>query len=139
MEALEIKYSNFKNCYTSLGNVIALQKDLYELAADNPIADNLFTAGVIKHFELTYETCWKFLKLYLTEKYGADIASTKQIFRACETYKLFPTHITNALITLADARNATTHIYNQILAQEICREIIKYHQIFGYIIETLQN
>lgn len=138
MEDLKKKYNNFKNSYESLGNVIKLQEQLSDMAQQNPVAQDLFTAGVIKHFELAYETGWKFLKQYLLEIYEVDITSPKQVFRACETYQLFPPHITNELITLADARNTTTHIYDQILAQEVCSAITKHYQTFGYILKSIQ-
>jgi|SRR5581483_3726686 len=84
MEILKKKYDNFKNCYESLGNVILVQEQLSTIAAQNPIAQDLFTAGVIKHFELAYETAWKFLKQYLLETYEIDITSPKQVFRSCQ-------------------------------------------------------
>ena len=46
--------------------------------------------------------------------------------------------ITNELITLADARNTTTHIYDQILAQEVCNAIVKHYHIFGKILEIME-
>ena len=135
MEGLENKYNNFKKCYEALGNVIELQEQLEISAASNPIMQNLITAGVIKHFELTYETAWKFLKEYLAKIYNCEALSPKQVFRECEKYKIFSTIIINELITLADARNTTTHIYNQILAQEVCDSIIKHYQVLGQILQ----
>jgi len=89
MEILNKKYDNFKKCYESLGNVIKLQQQLSDIALENPVANDLFNAGVIQHFEITYETAWKFLKQYLLEYYEVDIPSPKQVFRTCETYKIF--------------------------------------------------
>lgn len=138
MEALDHKYNNFRKCYEALGNVIKVQEELNYIALANPIADDLFKAGVIKHFELAYETAWKFLKQYFAEVYHQDFSSPKSVFRACETYRLVPQYIVNELITLADARNTTTHIYDQVLAQEVCDSIVRHHQVFGVIIETIQ-
>jgi hypothetical protein len=47
-------------------------------------------------------------------------------------------YITNELIMLADARNTTTHIYDQVLAQEVCDSIVSHYQVFGIIIEAIQ-
>jgi len=138
MEALNHKYNNFRKCYESLGNVIAVQEELNYIAVANPIADDLFKAGVIKHFELAYETAWKFLKQYLADVYNHEVASPKQVFRACETYRMFPENIVNELIMLADARNTTTHIYDQILAQEVCNSIVSHHLVFGKVIESIK-
>jgi nucleotidyltransferase substrate binding protein (TIGR01987 family) len=135
MEGLDNKYDNFKKCYEALGNVIELQEQLEISAALNPVMQNLITAGVIKHFELTYETAWKFLKEYLAKTYNCEALSPKQVFRECEKYQIFSTIMVNELITLADARNTTTHIYNQILAQEVCDAIVKHYQVLGQILE----
>jgi nucleotidyltransferase substrate binding protein (TIGR01987 family) len=124
-DGLRHKYDNFKKCYESLGKVIQLQEQLELNADSNPIMQDLIIAGVIKHFELAYETAWKFLKEYLAYKYNCEAASPKPIFRECDKYQIFPQRIVNDLITLADARNSTTHIYNQILAQEVCSSIVK--------------
>jgi hypothetical protein len=39
---------------------------------------------------------------------------------------------------LAEARNTTTHIYDQVLAQEVCDSIVSHHQVFGVILEIIQ-
>lgn len=138
MEALERKYNNFKKSYMSLGRAIDVQKQLSAIAAKNTDANDLFISGVIQHFEITYETAWKFLKQYLMEVHDTDIASPKQIFRTCETYRIFPEDMVQELIILSDARNTTTHIYDQVLAQEVCNAIIKHYHTFGEILNHIK-
>lgn len=41
-------------------------------------------------------------------------------------------------ITLAEARNSTTHIYNQILAQEVCSSIVDHYKVFGQILKIIK-
>jgi len=138
VEELNYKYDNFRKCYKSLGNVIALQEQLQIPTTTESVMQDLVTAGVIKHFELTYETAWKFLKVYLANKHNCEALSPKQVFRECEAYRVFPQNMVNELITLADARNTTTHIYNQVLAQEICGSITKHYQVFGEILKIIK-
>lgn len=38
-------------------------------------------ASLIKHFEICYEMCWKYLQSYLKYKHSIEIASPKPIFR----------------------------------------------------------
>lgn len=135
---IKIIYENFKKHYQALCKVIDLHEQLADMASDNPVARDLFNAGVIKHFELAYETGWKFLKEYLAKKYDHVALSPKEIFRSCQSYKMFPQSMLNDLITLADARNETTHIYSQVLAQEVCNSIEKHHQVFGKILEIIK-
>lgn len=139
MEDLTHKYNNFKKCYESLGNIIDLYKQLIDtVPEDDFVAQDLFNGGMIKHFELAYETGWKFLKEYLSEKYDHEALSPKTVFRACDVYKIFPQTMVNELITLADARNSTSHIYSQVIAQEVCNSIEKHYQVFGKILEIIK-
>lgn len=98
MDPLKRKYDNLKQRYENLGKAITMQEQLQNIAKENIDAKNLFLAGVIQHFELAYETAWKFLKQYLTENHGSTAASPKQIFRECEPYRLFPQNVVNELI-----------------------------------------
>jgi nucleotidyltransferase substrate binding protein (TIGR01987 family) len=138
MQELEHKYDNFKKIYEALNRAIQTQKKLEISAASNPVMQDLITAGVIKHFELAYETAWKFLKEYLSYKYDCKETSPKPIFRECHKYQIFPESMVNDLIILAEARNSTTHIYNQILAQEVCSSITDHYKVFGQILKIVE-
>ena len=54
METLGIKHNNFKKSYESLGRVIAVQKQLSDIASKNADANDLFISGIIQHFEIAY-------------------------------------------------------------------------------------
>lgn len=135
MDNLKRKYDNFKKCYDNLGKAITTQTRLRIISPEDKDIQEVVLAGVIQHFKLAYETAWKFLKHYLADIHGSNAASPKQVFRECETYRLFSNKITNDLITLADARNTTTHIYDQILAQEVCNSITKHYHAFEAILK----
>ena len=134
---LHHKYDNFKQCYETFGEIIQLQEQSQLDSTLSPIMQSLISAGVIKHFEITYETAWKFLKEYLEYKYDCEALSPKQIFRECEKYRIFPQRMVNDLITLSDARNTTTHIYNRILAQEVCDAVMKHYAVLGQILKII--
>jgi nucleotidyltransferase substrate binding protein (TIGR01987 family) len=141
MEKLNRKYENCKNSYEALGKIIITLNEIEAMPLNNSLPQNLIeaiNAGVVKNFELTYETGWKFLKEYLFIIHNREILSPKAVFRACEELELFPQSILNELITLADARNETTHIYSKILAQEVCNSIEKHYQVFGKILEIIK-
>lgn len=140
MESLDRKYENFKKCYETLGKAINTQNELENMSLNESVQNLLETvnAGVIKHFELAYETGWKFLKEYLFITYNKEALSPKAVFRMCEELGLFSQNILNELITLADARNETTHIYSKILAQEVCDSIEKHYEVFGKILDAIK-
>jgi len=141
MESVILKYENFRKCYEALGKAIKTQNEVEAMSSDNQAIQNLLeavNAGVVKHFELSYETGWKFLKEYLFIVYDREVSSPKAVFRTCEELGLFSQNILNELITLADARNETTHIYNRMLAQEVCNSIEKHYEVFGKILEMIK-
>ena len=138
IESLHTKYENLKKCYTAWGKRINTQYELETLYLDNTSIQNLVSLGIIKHFELTYELGWRFLKEYLLTIYIRQEDSPKVIFRTCQELNLFPEEMTNELITLADARNETTHIYNQILVQDVCNSIEKHYEFFGKILDIIK-
>ena len=138
MEVLNQKYENFKKAYEALSKVLEAQEKYKKIAAEDASLFQMHSAGVIQHFEMAYETCWKFLKQYLQELKEIDISSPKAIFRACYTNDILPLKITEELSQLSDARNKTTHIYNQILAQEVSNDIVKHQQVFAEILKLLK-
>lgn len=84
-------------------------------------------ASVVKHFELCYEMCWKFLQQHLKCNFEKEIASPKGVFRECFALKIITEKETKELLAIAEARNATTHDYDEETAQEICQRISEYY------------
>ncbi len=90
-------------------------------------------ASVIKHFEMCYEASWKFLKLYLELHFECKVKSPREVFRQCFIFYIFDEQITNEFLTICDARNTTTHTYDEEEIQEICKRIHNYYQTFKKI------
>lgn len=130
MEAIERKQQNFLKIYTALKSSIEVLKN--QKIVDESL-HNVIIAGVIKHFELTYEMGWKFLKEYLYGVNGVDVAGTRSIIRACYENQILPKNITDALLELVDERNLTVHIYDMETAERICQELINYYYVFDAI------
>lgn len=135
MEKLKRKHENFARSYNALNNSILVLNNLSTKVSKNE--HNVITAGVIKHFELAYETAWKFLKQYLELKMAIEIASPKAVFKSCYEYKILPLDLVQMLIVLADDRNLTVHIYDQATAEEVCKEIVEHYKALGKILEIL--
>ncbi len=135
---LDKKYINFHQAYEALSRAIKTQQRLMEKEGDDSDVADLLSSGVIQHFELAYETLWKFLKQYLEARHEIEVASPRETFRACYKYKLLPEDLVNELMQLADARNKTTHQYNRILAQLICNDVIKHQHVMGTILNLIK-
>lgn len=135
MEKLKPKYLNFIKACTALDKSINILRALpAETSSD---MRDVVIAGVIKHFELAYETCWKYLKIYLDSKCNIQIASPKETFRACYSNNILPLEVTDSLLELADDRNLTVHIYDQLTAVQICESIEKHRKAFLEITKLL--
>lgn len=74
--------------------------------------------------------CWKFLQAILHQQYAIELSSPKAIFRECFTHQIIGQTETQELLDMAEARNATTHNYNEETAKEICKRITHYFEIF---------
>lgn len=130
MEALNRKRANFLNVYKALRKSIEILKN--QKVVDEAL-HNVIIAGVIKHFELTHETAWKFLKEYLFVVDGVDAPGSRSVFRACYENKVLPKDITDVLLDLVDERNLTVHIYDMATAERICQELISYFYVFDEV------
>lgn len=96
---------------------------------DEDIRENL-VASIIKHFEMCYETAWKFLKLYLEIHYSEKVDSPKKVFRQCFILGVVDAITGNELLSISEARNATAHDYDEENAQEMCQRIGDYYATF---------
>lgn len=95
-------------------------------ASSSEELENAF-ASLIKHFEMCYEMAWKFLQSYLKNKHSIEIASPKGVFRESFVMHLISESETKKFLDMAEARNATTHDYNEETAKEIGQRISDYY------------
>jgi len=77
-------------------------------------------AGVIQNFEFTYELCWKFMKRWIKEGLGATYVegvARRELFRRSAESRLIED--VDQWMIYHDARNETSHTYDQDIADEI--------------------
>ena len=77
-------------------------------------------AGVIQHFEFSYELCWKFMKRWLQANLGrseVEGVSRRELFRMAAEYRLIDD--VDLWMSFHAARNQTSHSYNQATAEEV--------------------
>ena len=88
-------------------------------AKDNT-TDELLRDGVIQRFEYTIDLAWKFLQRYLKIDLQMDetaLRSKKDIFREAARLKLIDS--AERWIAHYEARNSTSHDYNQEMANKV--------------------
>ena len=96
-----------------------------------------YTASVIKHFELYFEMLWKFYKAYLFDKYGSETTGSKTVFKACMNNKIINEQELEQLLEIVEIRNATTHVYNEENAQELCAKIDNHYAVLKKLTESV--
>ena len=129
MEKLIYKHQKFIKTLDALERSI---KIFSRTDIDEDIRENL-VASIIKHFEMCYEASWKFLKYYVEYHFEEVLNSPNQVFRQCFVSGLLDEQTVEGLLRINEARNTTTHTYDEEKAQEICMRIDNYYQIFKKI------
>ena len=90
-----------------------------ELARDP--SDELRRDGLIQRFEFTFELAWKSLKEYLEAQGFAGLTTPRQVLREAYAAELIGDE--EAWLSMLDARNRTSHIYDENISAEIAGRI----------------
>ncbi len=107
---MALDLSNLKKAVESLETALQ-QSASSEAATLSPKLREVVRAGVIQHFEFTYELCWKMLKRYL-EQYSPekpDLLTVKDLFRMGHEQGLL--RDAAAWFVYLERRNLTSHTY----------------------------
>ena len=79
-------------------------------------------AGVIKHFEMAYELCWKMAERWLDANVTQGVArgaTRRQLYRLAADRGLI--HDVDAWMRYHEARSETVHVYDEAKAAEVHR------------------
>ena len=127
MKSLDFKYMNLKNAYERLAEVCAIYDGV----------DAIIRDSLIQRFEFTYELCHKTLQEFM--KYAGltmDNTFPRTIFKKAYAGGLIEDE--DVWLRLLEDRNATSHIYNEKLANEIAGRIAgEYVHAIGQLVEHL--
>ncbi|MDD9897529.1 MAG: HI0074 family nucleotidyltransferase substrate-binding subunit [Candidatus Melainabacteria bacterium] len=114
MSKLKEKYENTSKALT------ALKKMLKRDHKDEAVRDS-----IIKRFEFTVEMSWKLYKVFF-EVTSHKINSPKDIFREMLEYQILNTEEVEQALDMIDARNTSSHEYNEDKAASLAEEIPQY-------------
>ncbi|MBT4791106.1 MAG: nucleotidyltransferase [Halobacteriovoraceae bacterium] len=94
----------------------------FEQAMLSPPKSELERDGVIQRFEYTFELCWKSIRKLLLELGRQDVSSSpKPLFRDAHQENLIGN--IDTWFKYIDARNRTSHTYNQKTAEQVYDDI----------------
>lgn len=105
-------------------------------AVNIPLDQPLALDGTIQRFEFTFEIAWKTVKAYLEDQ-GIVCYSPKTCLK--EAFLMNWIGEEEPWLSLLQARNMTSHVYNEEIAMDIYKEIKKNYQIFEILINRLKG
>jgi nucleotidyltransferase substrate binding protein (TIGR01987 family) len=118
---------NFKEGLDEFNQLLKQQS--YDLKEYRRYRDSL-----VKRFELAVDTLWKYLKFYLQEKEGISQNSPKAVLRECLRTRLITEYETARALVMIDARNEATHIYREVVAEELLKKLPEFYGLMNKLI-----
>ena len=97
-------------------------------------------AGVIQNFEIAYEQSWKMMKRWLEENVGAtyvDGVTRRELFRLAAENRLITD--VDRWMEYHDARNQTSHTYNEETAQRVFGEATEFVHDAEQLLKILEE
>lgn len=131
--------------YMSKGRFIERQVEVRQATARlleaiaQPETD-LIRDAAIQRFEFSFELVWKTLKLYL-ERQGHEFGGPRSTLKKAFAEGLIATpEEADVWLKMLEDRNLTSHTYNQALAEQIYRNIVRnYAPLLKNISEKIQT
>lgn len=119
---MALDLSSLRRAVAALQDALAVEG---EVQRDRGASDRLkqtVRAGVVQHFEFTYELAWKLMKRWLVAEAGrrdAEGVSQRELFRVAAEERLLDD--VSSWFEFHTARNLTSHTYNPDTAAEVAR------------------
>ena len=124
------RFNNYLKAFRALDNAV-------ELAASRDLSE-LEEQGLIQAFEFTHELAWKLLKDYLESQGLFGLVGSKDTARQAFQSGLLTSG--EVWMEMIQARNLTSHTYDQVLAKEVVNKIIEeFHPAFRELSGTFNR
>ena len=121
--------------FENLTNAVERLREGVQAYQENPA--KIIRDGVIQRFEFTCELAWKTTREFLLDQGFTELNSPKATMRKAFSYGLIDDE--QAWIALLNARNQTSHLYDDATAQEIYSQIeSEFVSLFDKLIEQLK-
>ncbi|MFH1175248.1 MAG: HI0074 family nucleotidyltransferase substrate-binding subunit [bacterium] len=117
--------SQFKKAVLRLDEVLKQEKN------------DFMRDSAIQRFEFTFDLAWKAVKAYLEEERGVICNSPKGCFRDAYQQKIIEND--EFWLEITDARDRTSHTYEEITAEEVYQTLPKSLEYFKKLLEKLQD
>lgn len=95
--------------------------------------------SLVKRFELAVDTLWKYLKFYIQKEAGIVHNSPKEVFRECARARLLDESEVILALKMVDSRNEATHIYREVIAEELTHAIPVYYVLMEKLLTLTES
>lgn len=138
MEELELRYKAIIEALETLKKAL---KSFDEQDVNNESVYETYRDSLIKRFEYSMDTFWKYLREHLEKKQGILFSklTPNQIFRECLSVGLVDQDKFKILLKMTEDRNNTSHAYNEIMAEIISDRASDYYELMHEIVERTKN
>ena len=102
----------------------------------DPLELDIVMDAVIRRFEFTFETAWKSVKL-AAKAVGHDCKSPKGCLKLA--YRIGWIKDEERWLELLEARNLTSHTYDQETAMDVYETVKENFQVFGSLLRELRE
>lgn len=135
-----ILLDSLKKAVSSLEAVLDRTNDVEYMKTFDAVTRQALRAGAIQNFEFTYELCWKYMKRWLAYNVGqseVEGLSRRGLFRMAAEYLIIDD--VEQWIHYHQARNLTSHTYNQETADEVYDVITPFLSDAQVLVKALER
>ena len=136
---MPLELVSLRKSIEALTDLLAVSENDARMGQLSEVERNGIRSGVIQNFEVTYELCWKLMARWLNTYVSpgvADGVTRRQLFRLTAENRLIPD--VDLWMQHHDARNATSHIYDEEKAELVYRATREFAHDARRLLEALE-
>lgn len=137
---MELDLTSLQDAVHAMSETLARAQDEKLMSSLDDVTQLAIRAGVIQHFEFTYELSWKFIQRWLrlnASPADADPLTRRELFRAAAQYGLISDP--KPWFKYSEARNLTSHTYDRAVADQVFAAAARFVQDARYLLERLKQ
>jgi len=138
---MNLDLHSLRKAVTAMQQILERSEDSTLMAGLDEITRKAIRSGAIQHFECTFDRAWKFMQRWIRNNLAPEEAdyprTRKDLFRIAAQ---------NGLIAdpapwfgYAEARNITSHTYDQTQADPIYRTAQRFIEDARYLLDQLER
>ena len=136
---MPLHLDNLRDSIEALDELLTASEDDARMGRLSEIERIGIRAGVVKHFEITYELSWKLMARWLNTNVAsgtADGVTRRQLYRLSAANRLISD--VDRWMQHHDARNTTSHIYDREKAQQVYEAVKVFTQDAPQLLKALE-